>query len=248
MPEGAACADGYRCAGEPVKAGAEALGTQAPTCHIACAAPGGFGNLTLGEGDLLIAADGGYATCLEQGLQPDLLVGDFDSLPGGKPGQPACPCVELPQAKDETDFMVALRAGLERGYRRFACHAILGGDVGHTLGALHSLMWLREQGAWGVLQGGGQAAVLVRPEDGVVSLASLGVPLQSVRDGVLASGTRVSVFSFGGVARGVTERGLVWELEGAVMQPGDHYGVSNAVACANPTVSVGEGTLLVVVG
>lgn len=221
---------------------------QLPVCHIACSAPGGFERFEVEESDLLIAADGGYAACLELGLQPDLLIGDFDSLPGGRPAHPACACIELPQAKDDTDFTVALRAGLERGYRCFAGYAALGGDLGHTMGAIHSLAWLRRQGAWGVLYGGGQAAILVCPEDGDVHLHELGVAVQPVRDGAVSGGTRVSVFAFGGAAHGVVERGLAWELDGATMQPHDHYGVSNVAACADPVVSVEEGTLLVVVG
>ena len=33
-----------------------------------------------GESDLVIAADGGYAYLKEMGIEPDVLLGDFDSL------------------------------------------------------------------------------------------------------------------------------------------------------------------------
>ena len=32
------------------------------------------------EGDLIIAADAGYQTCRKAGLEPHLLLGDFDSM------------------------------------------------------------------------------------------------------------------------------------------------------------------------
>lgn len=68
------------------------------------------------QGDLLIAADGGYAWLKEKGLEPDLVVGDFDSM-----AEPAgvAHLVRLPKEKDDTDTMAAVRLGQERGYRRF---------------------------------------------------------------------------------------------------------------------------------
>lgn len=221
---------------------------QGPVCHIVADAPGAFDAFEPVEGDLLIAADGGYANCLARGLQPDLLVGDFDSLAGGRPANADCPVIELAQMKDDTDLMVALREGLARGYRAFAVHAALGGDVGHTVAAIHCLAWLLEQGAFGVLYGGGQAAFLVTSQDGEVHLRDFGIPLHAMEGDDLASGTRVSVFASGGEARGVCEKGLVWELTDATMRPQDHFGVSNAVAATDPCVSVREGMLLVIVG
>lgn len=150
-----------------------------PKCaHVVCAAPAAVNavdelRFELGEEDLLIAADGGYAACLEAGLQPDLLVGDFDSLPGGKPVQPSCLVLELPCKKDDTDLMVCLKQALQRNYREFRIHRALGGDLGHTIAAVRCLSWLREQGANGVLYGGGQSAVVVTPADGELCLADV---------------------------------------------------------------------------
>ena len=217
-------------------------------CHIVAAAPVALEPFELCEGDLLIAADGGYAACLEAGLQPCELIGDFDSLPGGVPAQAACPVTVLPRAKDDTDLMVCVRRALELGARELHLHRALGGDLGHTLAAVKVLMWLREQGAWGVLSGGGQALVALTPGDGLVDLAPWAPAACYSEDGGLRVGVRVSVFAAGGDARDVVERGLAWELEGATLRSSDHLGVSNEVRAPHPLVGVGEGSLLVVIG
>lgn len=272
------------CAG--AQGGGSAREARGGIAHIVCAAPAAANDafelcFQLNEDDMLIAADGGYAACLEAGLQPDLLVGDFDSLAGGKPAQIDCPVLELPCKKDDTDLMVCLRQGLQAGYREFRVHRALGGDLGHTAAAVRCLAWLREQGANGVLYGGGQSACIVLPQDGEFCLADVapehcllvdggelaaaqsatgqGAAAQgTTTQGAAASceaaasrlrpGTRVSVFSFGGDAHGVLERGLEWELDGATLRASDHIGVSNESISERPVVAVTHGTLLVIVG
>ena len=79
------------------------------------------------SGDFLIAADAGYLLCRKIGLSPDLLIGDFDSMPE-PPGAPDAPHVErVPVRKDDTDTMLALKAGLSRGCREFHIYGGAGG-------------------------------------------------------------------------------------------------------------------------
>ena len=59
-------------------------------------------------GDFVIAADAGYRVCLEESIQPDLLVGDFDSM---EPPADFARVRRLPVEKDDTDTLAALRAG-----------------------------------------------------------------------------------------------------------------------------------------
>ena len=64
-----------------------------------------------GPGDFVIAADAGYEICLKEGLQPDLLLGDFDSM---EPPANFAQVRRLPVEKDDTDTLAALKVGLEQ--------------------------------------------------------------------------------------------------------------------------------------
>lgn len=210
------------------------------TCHIICGAPGDEVTLERCANDLVIAADGGYRACEQAGIAPDVLIGDFDSLGMEAALQAGShervhEVIMLPTAKDDTDTLAAIREGLARGYRRFELHAALGGDVGHEFANLQSLLFIRRHGAEGCLHGNGQTVWLVMPEDGTCLF-----PVEA--------GMRVSVFAFGGDARGVNERGLRWELSDAELSCAFPLGVSNECLRDDFEVSVREGCLLVVVG
>ena len=57
-------------------------------------------------GDFLICADGGWARARQFGLMPQLVVGDFDSMPPAM--RPDVPTLTLPTEKDDTDLVVCL--------------------------------------------------------------------------------------------------------------------------------------------
>ena len=83
-------------------------------CVIFCA--GGFDGLIepINESDFVIAADGGFVHVQRLGLMPQLILGDFDSLGYTPEGAQV-----FPVEKDDTDAMLAVRVGLEKGYREF---------------------------------------------------------------------------------------------------------------------------------
>lgn len=98
-------------------------------------------------GDLLIAADAGFASLQRAGITPDLYIGDGDSL-GFSPKEVRS--VVLPKVKDETDTLAAIREGLSRGYRSFVLYGALGGTrFSHSLANLQALSFLAENGARG---------------------------------------------------------------------------------------------------
>ena len=181
-----------------------------------------------GPGDLVIAADGGYAYCQEAGVTPDLVIGDFDSLGEAPAGENV---VRLPVEKDDTDTLAAIRLGLDRGFRDFRFYGSTGGDrPEHTLANLQCLLFLAEHGASGYLYD--RASVVTAVKNGALTFPA---------------GCRgnLSVFTISGPARGVTLRGLKYGLEDGVLTPDLPLGVSNSFTGTAAEISVCDGTLLV---
>ena len=181
-----------------------------------------------GAEDYVIAADGGYTACRRAGVEPQLLLGDFDSLAE----VPALPHVErVPVEKDDTDTMLAVKTGLERGETEFHIYGGMGGRrTDHTIDNFQALLYLARRGAQGWLYGQGERYTAVC--GGTVTFPA--------RDrGIL------SVFCLGADARDVSIQGGQYPLHHAVLTAEFPLGVSNHFVGQPITVSVRDGSLLI---
>ena len=195
-------------------------------CVIFCAAE--FDNLIMppAREDFLIAADGGLKHLQKLGIQPDEILGDFDSL-----GYIPADSRVFPVEKDDTDAMLAVRKGLQLGYGEFILYGALDGPrLDHTIANLQTLLFLENQGAKGTLVG--LKYLITTVKNGVLKLP----PAQ---EGI------VSVFCLGEKAKGVTIRGLKYELENGMLESGFPLGVSNHFVGKESSIAVEDGTLIV---
>lgn len=180
------------------------------------------------EGDYVIAADGGWLACQKARIQPDLLLGDFDSLQE----VPLFPHVErVPVEKDDTDMMLAIKRGLALGHKEFHMYGGMGGSrTDHTIANLQSLLYLANRGARGWLYGDGEV---------YTAICNSGALFPAKERGIL------SVFCLGTDAQGVTIRGGQYEVENTTLSADFPLGVSNHFVGREIEVSVGVGSLLI---
>lgn len=181
------------------------------------------------SGDFIVAADAGYLLCRKIGLPPDLLIGDFDSM--DEPSN--VPHVErVPVMKDDTDAMLALKAGLSRNCAEFHIYGGTGGPrMDHTIANLQGLLYLRRRGARGYLYGNNFVWTAIENETLEIR--------RSVPDGLL------SVFALSGRAEGVSVSGALYPLDRAALDCDFPLGVSNHITGDAATLSVEKGALLV---
>lgn len=113
-------------------------------------------------GDYIIAADGGWQYCKQEGIVPDLLLGDFDSL---AVVPDFAHIHRVPVEKDDSDMMLAIKDGLSHGQIEFHLYGGMGGvRSDHTLANIQSLLYLTCHGARGWLYGDKEQYTVIRNE------------------------------------------------------------------------------------
>lgn len=218
--------------------------------------------------DCVIAVDRGYASLKRIGVDPDVAVGDFDSLGF----TPSCPVRTFPVEKDASDMELAMREARQRGADEVLLYGAFSARLDHTLANLQVMMGYAEAGVRSFGIGDGFAitalagspyddelpsqlrfsgAVLERAglahdghaDDPVFSEGNLPDPLSA--EPAADYGNFVSVFALAGNARKVNEQGLKYELEDAYLSPTTSRGLSNEFTGRDAEISVGEGVLAV---
>ena len=178
--------------------------------------------------DFVIAADAGFQVLEQNGIDMDLVIGDFDSLPF-VPKHPEV--ITLKKEKDDTDMRAAVLEGLKAGYETFHIYGGTGGRIEHTIANMQLLAELSSDGKRGFLFG----------RDYIITALTNGTSV--FPDHV--SGY-VSVFAHSDQVEGVWLKGLKYELQDAVLSNRYPLGVSNEFIGKESSISVKNGTLLIV--
>lgn len=178
--------------------------------------------------DFNIFCDSGLFHRDALGIEPHLIVGDFDSHPN--PHSDA-ETIVLPCEKDDTDTVFAAKEAVKRGFDDFLLLGAAGGRLDHTLGNVSILLMLHRQGKHALL-------VDDYSEMEIVSKAP------ALIDG---SFSFFSLLNISGTAEEITVEGAKYPLRDAEIRCTYQYGISNEVlpGC-EARVSVGKGELLLV--
>lgn len=194
------------------------------------------GEIAMGEEDLCIAVDGGLGYCSVLNIEPDVIIGDFDSVSEQEKEaieelkeQIPHRIIQLPQEKDDTDMLAALKYGLEQGYTDFRIYAGTGGRFDHTLANIQCLLYLKNHGATGYLIDGTGMILVLQNES---------VGFRKELEGYL------SLFALGKEAKGVTIQGMKYPLKRHTLTNDFPVGISNEFIGEAATISVEDGELV----
>lgn len=192
----------------------------------------------------VIAADGGARHAEPLGLEPDIVVGDLDSIGSDHVGRLTDAGADFrvsPVEKSETDLELALLHAVGLGISRIVVIAALGGRLDMALSNVllltHEALIGRSVEIWN----GWESAWLVRPPGGLLQPSAIeGAPW------VCGIGDRLSLIPLAGDALGVTTQGLQYPLVRELLRFGPARGVSNVVVSNAPSIEADSGVLLAV--
>jgi thiamine pyrophosphokinase len=180
----------------------------------------------------IVAADGGAATALVFGYQPDIVVGDLDSIDAASLAElrrRGVPIQTHSRDKNATDGQLAIECALKQQPERLLLVGFLGGP--RLDQAIASVLLLARIETPATLLDERNEAQLVRPG---VDCVWPPEPNEIV-----------SLIPIGGDVDGVRTQGLRWPLRDEPLTLGDSRGVSNEPTATEAVISVQRGLLLV---
>ncbi len=184
----------------------------------------------LRENDFIIGVDGGSLYAGRLGLIPDILVGDFDSLPGEdlERLQRVCPAVyKYPVAKDQTDLELALEHAKLQHPEEILIAGGMGGRSDHFLGNI-LLLVKQDLLKWNI-----------RFDDGLVEAGLI----RSCQEFSGQAGDMISLIPFDEYVTGVNTLGLRYPLNDEDLHFGETRGISNQMLSDFASVRVKAGLL-----
>ncbi|NLK76768.1 MAG: thiamine diphosphokinase [Clostridiales bacterium] len=187
--------------------------------------------------DLTIAADSGMEFFYRNGLVPDEIVGDFDSVKSGvleffKENNPNIKIRKFQPEKDETDTELAIRTAIDAGCKKIWLLGATGTRIDHVLGNIHLLGMAMER----------DCECIMLDSCNRIRMLNQGMTIRREEQ----YGDYISLFPFTPTVKGLTLRGFKYPLEKYELQCYHSLGVSNEISEEKAEISFEEGILLMV--
>ena len=193
-------------------------------CVIFCAAEFDALARPLEKDDYILAADGGLKHTRKLGIEPNEIIGDFDSLGFTPPGAEV-----FPVEKDDTDTMAAIRHAVTVGCGEIWLYCAMGGRLDHLLGNLQAAAFAVKHGVW----------VRIIDRETEIRVFTGGCITVPEREG-----WSLSVLALSDRCTGVSIHGTKYELENVTVENSFPIGVSNQWQ-GDAEISVAAGVLAV---
>jgi thiamine pyrophosphokinase len=183
--------------------------------------------------DFVIAADGGLKHVFALGLNPDVLIGDLDSVNEEeikKAEKSGANILKYPRDKNETDLELAIEYAVKKNPPQIVIIGALGGRLDQTLANI------------ALLTNPSLAQMDIRLNDGVEEIFFCNDQAQIHG----RSGDIVSLIPWGQPVQVIRTENLKWNLLNETLRPERSRGISNELTSNNATIQIQNGWLLII--
>ena len=180
--------------------------------------------------DCVICADRGYAYAKQAGIEPQVIIGDFDSftelLPQNKE------IITLQREKMFSDTVHCIDKAIKMGYNNLVILAATGGRLDHTLCNCYALEYAADHGANAMLISERERVELLKEES---------------RTYEMMNGRTFSLFPFGTESAEVSIEGAHYPLDRYTMTSGTPIGLSNIFEGKQSRITVHHGKAILII-
>ncbi|MGN0831967.1 MAG: thiamine diphosphokinase [Candidatus Ornithospirochaeta sp.] len=177
--------------------------------------------------DYYIFCDSGLFHKEGLNVEPDLIIGDFDSHEKVDTGSEI---ITLPEMKDDTDSLSGVKLALKRGFKDFLLLGMTGRRMDHTLCNLYLLSYIKSHHGKALIVDDWSEMEVVEKEEVFIS----------------DTYAYFSLFAWKGKCDGVNIENALYPLSSAVIEPEYQYGISNEPLKGGSRVWVEKGSLLLI--
>lgn len=175
--------------------------------------------------DIIICADGGFKHTLKLGLKANLVIGDMDSNDNLK----AENIIKYNPMKNDTDTLLAVKKAIELGFKDIHIYGGIGGRLDHTYANIQTLAYIADNACKGYLY----------DENTTVTMIKDRFVLDDCKQ------KYISVFSYGEKVKGLTIKGLKYEVLDLDIKDIFPIGISNEYLGEKGIITINEGRLLI---
>ena len=182
------------------------------------------------DSDTFVAcADSGYLYAEKNGINTDVLIGDFDSMK--KPINPTFEVITHPVQKSATDTQLCIDYLALKGIKNIILFGAFGGErIDHSIANFQ------------LIEYASNINVNLKIIDGVTEMCMIDSSHVTLYG---EKGDTVSVFALD-VANGISYKGLKYPLKNASLSRSDPYCVSNAMIENTAEIEVKKGKIIIV--
>lgn len=182
----------------------------------------------LSKDDFYIFCDSGLRHQKKLNIEPNLIVGDFDSYDNPNLNVET---IVLPCEKDDTDTVYAVKEAIKRGFEEFLLIGVVGQRLDHTLGNVSILL---------LLDSLGKKAKII---DDYSEMEIVSNQTAFIED----TFSYFSLLNISGTAKGITIENAKYNVSDVEISCEYQYGISNEVLPGKISkVSIKEGKLLLI--